>query len=898
MQARYVATALVAVLSTSSATAAAAQTERSVVPLAQGWEFKRGGEVDPAQVAQAAGSQAAGSQAAGSWEAVSVPHTWNRVGYYVPNPQTHLNRAETVDKYQGVGWYRMTFTPDASFNGKRAWLQFDAASRTAEVWLNGQKIGEHKGGFSRFRLDATKAMRFGQANTLLVKVDNTQPAEGSSTADILPLAGDFFVHGGLYRPVSMIATNAVHVDMLDSGGSGIFATTKSIDATGAKVDVRVRIANDGSKTEAVNAVVSLVDADGKTVATQTRRISLRANGASETVQTLSVNAPHLWNGVADPYLHRLVVEIASPSGVVLDRVDQAFGIREMRADPARGFLLNGKPLRLHGVGYHQDREGKGWAVSPADIEQDFTIMREMGVNTIRLTHYQHGQVIHDLADRYGMVLWDEIPLVSKWTQGDAMSASPALRDDARQQLRELIRQNGNHASVFSWGIANEVDFGTSIPAFITAKSGIAPDPMALLHDLGALAKAEDPSRATALATCCERDLGPKSDVPITATAADLGGANRYFGWYYGAPGDLGPHLDELRAKRPNQPLSVTEYGAGGATTIHTDNPLGGKVDQRGRNQPEEYESYIHETAWATLAAKPYLWATWLWNSFDFATTVRREGDAIDVNTKGLVTYDRAIRKDAYYFYKANWTATPTVHVNGRRYVDRAYPAADVRVYSNAPRTDLLVNGRVVGTLAACPERICVWSNVALAAGVNRVVARGVFPTGVVEDAIEWQVAADASRAVRIDSGALVAPEIAGKRYGSDAFFEGGKFGEINAWSGYGPRPEKKVVAGTIEGAVAETYREGRFGYRVPLANGRYTVDMTFVEPSLAAGARQFDVTANGKRAIVALDVAAVAGGPLKSVTRRIVVQVTGGMLDLQFVPVRGDAIVSGIEITR
>ncbi len=884
MQTRYVAAALVAVIATPTA----AQTGRPVVSLAQGWEFKRGGNVDPTQAAQAAGS----------WETVSVPHTWNRVGYYIPNPQTHVNRAETVDKYQGVGWYRMTFTPTAAFTGKRAWLQFDAASRTAEVWLNGQKLGEHKGGFSRFRLDASKAMRPGQANTLLVKVDNTQPEEGSSTADVLPLAGDFFVHGGLYRPVSMIATNAVHVDMLDSGGSGVFATTRLIDSGGAKVDVRVRIANDATRAQAVNAVVSLIDADGKTVATETRRISLRANGVSETVQTLSVKAPHLWNGVADPYLHRLVVEIASPSGAVLDQVDQAFGIRAMHADPARGFVLNGQSLRLHGVGYHQDREGKGWAVSPADIEQDFAIMREMGVNSIRLTHYQHGQVIHDLADRYGMVLWDEIPLVSKWTQGDAMSASPALRDDARQQLRELIRQNGNHASVFNWSIANEVDFGTSIPAFITAKSGKAPDPMPLLHELDALAKVEDPSRATALATCCERDLGPKSDVPITATAADLGGANRYFGWYYGKPGELGPHLDELHAKRPNQPLSVTEYGAGGATTIHTDNPLGGKVDQRGRNQPEEYESYIHEKAWATLAAKPYLWGTWLWNSFDFATTVRREGDAIDVNTKGLVTYDRAIRKDAWYFYKANWTATPTVHVNSRRYADRVYPATDVRVYSNAPRTDLLVNGRVVGTLTDCPEMICAWPNVALSAGVNRVVARGVFPTGAVEDAIEWRTPADAARAIRIDSGALVAPEIAGKRYGSDAFFDGGTFGEINAWSGYGPRPDKKVVSGTTEGTVAETYREGRFGYRVPLANGRYTVDLSFVEPSLAAGARQFDVTANGKRAIAGLDIAAVAGGPLKSVTRRIVVKVTGGILDLQFVPIRGEAIVSGIEITR
>ncbi len=885
MQTRYVAAAVIAVM----AAPAAARSERSVVPLAQGWEFQRGGDVDPAQAAQAAGF----------WERVSVPHTWNRVGYYMPDPQTHLNNAESVDKYQGVGWYRMTFTPPAMDADQRAWLQFDAASRTAEVWLNGQRIGGHKGGFSRFRLDATRALRAGQANTLLVKVDNTQPAQGSSTADILPLAGDFFVHGGLYRPVSLIVTNAVHVDMLDAGGSGIFATTNSIDAAMAKVAVRVRIRNDGTKPQAVNAVVRLIDAGGKTVATGTRRIPLRADTASESVQSLSVASPHLWNGVADPYLHRLVVEIATPSGAVLDRVEQAFGIREMRADPARGFMLNGKPLRLQGVGYHQDREGKGWATAPADIEQDVAIMREMGVNSIRLTHYQHGQVIHDLADRYGMVLWDEIPLVSRWTWGDDAVATAGLRDDARQQLRELIRQNGNHASVFNWGIANEVDFGKSLPAFITtSKDTPAPDPLPLLRELNALAKSEDPSRATALATCCEGRLLGSADIPITAEAADLGGANRYFGWYYGQPGDLGKHLDSLRALRPNQPVSVTEYGAGGATTIHTDNPLGGKVDQRGRNQPEEYESYIHETAWATLSAKPYLWGTWLWNSFDFATTVRREGDAIDINTKGLVTYDRKIRKDAYYFYKANWTATPTVHVAGRRYVDRAYPVADVRVYSNAPRTDLLVNDRVVGTLSACPQMICAWSNVALAAGANRVVARGVFPTGAVDDAIEWRVAPEAARSVRIDSGALVAPEIAGKRYGSDAFFDGGSFGDINAYSGYGPRPEKKVVAGTPEGAVAETYREGRFGYRVPLANGRYTVELSFVEPSLAAGARQFDVVANGKRAIAALDIAAVAGASLTRVTRRIVVPVTDGMLDLKFVPIKGDAIVSGIEITR
>jgi len=874
---------MIGVLAVSPAAAA----DRTEVKLAEGWEFRRGGEVDPAVTARATGA----------WEKVSVPHSWNRVGYYIPDPQRHLNRADNVDKYQGVGWYRLTFTPGADFAGRRAWLQFDAASRTAEVWLNGKRLGTHRGGFSRFRLDATDAMVAGRPNTLLVKVDNSQPEPGSSTADVLPLAGDFFVHGGLYRPVSLIATDPIHVDMLDAGGSGILAVTRSIASGRATVDVRVRLRNDGPRRQAATATVRLLDAAGASVADATRRVTLDARGAAEVAQTLVVRDPHLWNGVADPYLHRLVVEIASASGAVLDRVEQPFGIRQMRADPDRGFFLNGKPLRLHGVGYHQDREGKGWAVDAADIEQDVAIMREMGVNTIRLTHYQHGQTIHDLADRYGLILWDEIPLVSKWTLGADTVETAQLRENARQQLRELIRQNANHASVFTWGIANEVDFGKSIPAFITtAKDAPAPDPLPLLRDLDRVAKAEDPSRPSALATCCEGRLADSAEVPTTAVAADLGGANRYFGWYFGTPDDLGPHLDGLHALRPRQPLSVTEYGAGGATTIHTDNPLGGPVDQRGRNQPEEYESYIHERAWQTLTGKPYLWATWLWNSFDFATTVRREGDAIDVNTKGLVTYDRLTRKDAFYFYKANWSQNPTVYINGRRHVDRAYPAADVRVYSNAPRTELLVNGRSVGSLDACPQRICVWPKVALTTGTNRVVARGLFAAGPQEDGVEWRVSSAVARAVRIDSGALVAAEVAGERYGSDDFFDGGTAGTVNAYSGYGPRPEKKVVTGAAGGLLAESYRQGRFGYRVPLPNGRHTVVMTFVEPSLAAGARQFDVTANGRRVIAALDVAAAAGGPLKAITRRVAVRVDGGVLDLRFTPTRGDAIVSAIEI--
>ncbi|WP_240502034.1 glycoside hydrolase family 2 TIM barrel-domain containing protein [Sphingomonas panacis] len=860
---------------------------RTIIPLADGWRFHLGDSGD---------ASAGTSFNDLAWSPVSVPHTWNHVGYYRSDPSSHRNRADNIDKTQGTGWYRLHFTPSTDLHGKRAWLEFDAASRIASVWLNGKKLGEHAGGFSRFRLDATDALELGRVNTLAVRVDNTAPATGASaTADVLPLTGDFFVHGGLYRPVRLIAVEPIHIDLADFGGSGVFATTTSATAAAARVAVRTRITNADRHAGTARVTASLIDADGRTAASMQRSLKFAGAATQDAALTLDVASPHRWQGVDDPYLYTLSIDVTDADGRLLDRVRQPFGIRTIRIDPDRGLFLNDKHVQLRGVGYHQDREGKGWAIDSADVAADVAIMREMGVNAIRLTHYQHGQTIHDLADRYGLLLWDEIPLVSAWTRRGELEPRAALIDNARQQMRELIHQNGNHPSVVSWGIANEVDFGNSFPAFLTGYAdGKAPDPIPLLKILQDVAHAEDSSRQTALATCCEGRLFDQGvAIPTTAAAADLGGANRYFGWYFGVPGDLGPHLDMLHAKRPQQPLSVTEYGAGGATSIHTDDVRGGAIDSRGVTQPEEYESYIHEEAWKTLKARPYLWATFLWNSFDFATTIRTEGDAQDINTKGLVTYDRGIRKDAYYFYKANWTQTPTIHINGRRYVDRAYRVTDISVYSNAVSTELVLNGRPLGPRGDCPDRICVWKGVALDVGTNKLVARG----GATEDRVEWTLSPDAAANVRIDTGAIVAAP-ARARYGSDAFFTGGKAGTLNKPAEYGKPAVSATIMGAAEVAVAATYREGRFRYAIPLADGRYRVTLTFVEPSLAAGERVFDVTANGKTIVKAIDIARVTGGAAKALQRSATVAVRGGVLDLGFEPIKGDAIVSAIEIVR
>lgn len=886
--ARIAITALLAGTALPVAAQPAKQDARQVTVLADGWRFHLG---DLGEEATTGGYDDFG------WASVQVPHSWNRVGYYRPNSETHLHRADTVNKTQGRGWYRLHFRAPAA-TGKRVWLEFDAASRVASVWLNGRKIGVHAGPFSRFRFDVSDAVKPGADNLLVVQVDNSAPAEGGATADVLPLTGDFFVHGGLYRPVRLIVAAPVHLDLADLGGSGVYAATKSATRTDARIALRARVANDAAQTAQVQVTARLVDAAGRTAATVKRTLSLAAGAKTEATVDLDIAKPHLWQGVDDPYLYTLDVAVADARGRVVDRVRQPFGIRTITVDPDKGLFLNGRHVALHGVGYHQDREGKGWAISAEDVAQDMAIMREMGVNTIRLTHYQHGQAIHDLADRYGLLVWDEIPLVSAWTRRGEREPRPALVENARQQLRELIRQNGNHPSVINWGIANEVDFGNSFPAFLTGfADGKVPDPMPLLRQLQALAHAEAPDRPTALATCCEgRLFNTGVEIPTTADAADLGGANRYFGWYFGVPGDLGPHLDALHAKRPRQPLSVTEYGAGAATTIHTDDVLGGPIDSRGANQPEEYASYIHEEAWKALKARPFLWATWLWNSFDFATTIRNEGDAQDINTKGLVTYDRQIRKDPYYFYKANWTTTPVVHVNGQRYTQRAYRVTDVRVYSNAPTTELIVNGRVLGSRANCPDRVCVWTRVALSPGANAVVARGRFAKAVVEDKVAWNVSAEAAGAVRIDSGAIVAAT-ASARFGSDAFFLGGEAGTLNKPADYGKPFVPTPIARTEDPAVVATYREGTFAYHVPLRPGRYRVRLTFVEPALAGGARIFDVMANGQPIVQALDVAREAGGTAIALQREVRLAVAGDSLDLRFEPSVGKAIVSAVEIT-
>lgn len=711
--------AVIAALVLAGCTTPRAHVSRQADPreareLMQGWQFRFDDAWDERQAQVAPPSE---------WQSISLPHTWNRLGEY------RLERTGATDDRQGRGWYRLSLDGRALDPGKRHFIEFDAVGNIADAWLNGRHLGRHAGAFSRFRFELTGALEFGSENLLVVRADNSQPQPGSSTEHVIPLLGDFFIHGGIYRPARLISVGPSHISLSDFGGSGVYVDSNLMEGGRAIVAVRAKLTNarSGQQLDA-----RLVDASGAVVARGRQPVGVTAG---ETRVLLEIDSPRLWDGRRDPYLYRLVAALVE-DGLTLDRVEQPIGIRSIRFDSGNGFMLNGRHLSLHGVSRHQDYLGQGWALTREDHERDMALIAEVGANTVRFAHYQHAPEWFDLADRAGMAVWTELPFVNKASFGN-VEASPQLIANARQQMIELIRQNYNHPSVITWGIGNEVDIDLAFK-----RLGPRADARPLLRELNALSQAEDASRPTAIADCCQATPGDKAEyLPTLTGEADLMGYNRYYGWYYGKVGDLGPHLDALHAKYPKVPLSVSEYGAGGALTQHVEDPASHKIDAGGRPHPEEYQSWVHEQSWPQLRERRYLWANWIWNMFDFSSRVRKEGDATDINDKGLVTFDRKVKKDAFFYYKAQWSEEPVAHIASRRFVERTEAVTQLKVYSNADRVALTLNGKPLGEVA-CVDRICRLDKVRLAPGNNIVEAAANFPSGTIRDRVEWRLKAE------------------------------------------------------------------------------------------------------------------------------------------------------------
>jgi len=646
------------------------------------------------QLDEVAGAEAPGLDDHG-WQTVSLPHNWGWEDAQAGRPN-----------FRGPGWYRRALAVTAQ-PGKRYFLRFEAASLVADVWLNGQLLGQHRGGFGAFCFEVTTNLSASGANLLAVRVSNEK------FPDLAPLSGDFSVYGGLYRPVHLIVTDEENIALSDHGSSGVAWSQTSVTATQAVLDVTAQISNGTRKKAPLTLVASVLDTTGQTVVQTETPITLAPRDTAPYYLRLTLPQPHLWNGCQDPYLYRAVVELQTTNGMAVDRVEQPLGLRFYSVDPDRGFFLNGQPYHLHGVDRHQDFMNRGWAITEADMDQDIALLKEIGATVVRCAHYQHRDYFYSLCDRAGILVWAEIPQVN------AVRDTPEFANASRGQLLDLIRQNVNHPAIFAWSLGNEI-------------GSTSDDPHRELQDLATLAHGEDPTRPTIEAT----STGAR---PEMNKIPDLLGWNIYPGWYSGAKEKYGEELDARRENSRHGGLCISEYGAGANTAQHEQNAKQPKPT--GPWHPEEWQAEVHEAAWAAMKQRPFVWGTFVWCMFDFAVSTRHEGDQPGLNDKGLVTRDRQTKKDAFYFYKANWSAEPVLYLTSRRFTERTNAVTDVKIYSNLKAPELFVNGASQGKRSDGENGVFIWKNVALAPGENKISAQAQAGGQTLTDECMWKLSA-------------------------------------------------------------------------------------------------------------------------------------------------------------
>jgi len=610
--------------------------------LNQNWKFARTAEI-PAELPE-------------GWESVSLPHTYNAA-----DGQDGGN-----DYYRGPAVYVRTLRTPGESKNKEFYLECLGAAMTAEVFLNGTRLSRHEGGFSTFRVRLTEALRpTGCDNLLAIRVDN------SENDRVYPQKADFTFYGGLYRDVNLITVPQAHFALIPDGTPGIHVISE-VDlahrSAAVQVDVQTEGVADGETVEL--RIFGADDEDSQHAggaACQTVRAAVRDNHARGSFH---LDPVRLWDGLADPYLYTAEAVLISEGEAgdeesVLDAVSTRFGVRSFRVDPEKGFFLNGRPYPLRGVSRHQDRLGVGNAITPAMMEEDMAVIRDIGANSLRLAHYQQAQAFYDLCDENGILVWAEIPFITKFMEKGIQNTL--------DQMRELITQSSNHPSIYCWGLSNE----------ITASSPVTEELMENHRMLQKLCLEMDPTRPTVMAHAFMLE----KDSPLIGIA-DLGCYNLYFGWYLGELDQNDSFLDEYHSLYPERAIGLSEYGADANIQFHAEHPAQGDYS-------EEFQCVYHEHMVRMIQDRPYLWTTYVWNLFDFAADGRDEGGKKGQNQKGLVEFDHKTRKDAFYLYKALWSREPFVHLCGKRFVNRAGETTRVRVYTNQERVTLYDGTRIV-----------------------------------------------------------------------------------------------------------------------------------------------------------------------------------------------------------
>lgn len=611
---------------------------------------------------------------------VDLPHTWNA--------QDALSGK--IDYKRGIGNYEKNLFIRPEWKGKRLFIRFEGVNNIADVFINRRHIGEHRGGYGAFIFEITGKVEYGKENSILVRVNNGEQL------DIMPLVGDFNFYGGIYRDVHLLITDETCISPLDYASPGVRLIQDSVSHRYAKVRATVDLSNGSSGNQEVELNVRLLDGQ-RVVKEGTKNVNLSGNEVMQQELTFEIDQPHLWNGRQDPFLYQAEVTLFR-NGQMVDRVTQPLGLRFYRIDPDKGFFLNGKHLPLQGVCRHQDRSEVGNALRPQHHEEDVALMLEMGVNAVRLAHYPQATYFYDLMDKNGIIVWAEIPFVGPGGYNDKGFVDlPAFRANGKEQLKELIRQHYNHPSICVWGLFNEL-------------TELGDNPVEYIKELNVLAHQEDTTRPTTSASNQMGDLNFITDAIAW---------NRYDGWYGGTPADLGKWLDRMHKDHPEICIAISEYGAG-ASIYHQQDSLVKTVPTSWWH-PENWQTYYHIENWKTISSRPYVWGSFVWNMFDFGAAHRTEGDRPGINDKGLVTFDRKVRKDAFYFYKANWNREkPMLYLTGKRNTVRTQRLQTITAFTNLSGAELFVNGKSYGKAIPDSYAILEWKNVELEPGENEI----------------------------------------------------------------------------------------------------------------------------------------------------------------------------------
>jgi len=611
---------------------------------------------------------------------VDLPHTWNA--------QDALSGK--IDYKRGIGNYEKNLFIRPEWKGKRLFIRFEGVNNIADVFINRRHIGEHRGGYGAFIFEITGKVEYGKENSILVRVNNGEQL------DIMPLVGDFNFYGGIYRDVHLLITDETCISPLDYASPGVRLIQDSVSHRYAKVRATVDLSNGSSGNQEVELNVRLLDGQ-RVVKEGTKNVNLSGNEVMQQELTFEIDQPHLWNGRQDPFLYQAEVTLFR-NGQMVDRVTQPLGLRFYRIDPDKGFFLNGKHLPLQGVCRHQDRSEVGNALRPQHHEEDVALMLEMGVNAVRLAHYPQATYFYDLMDKNGIIVWAEIPFVGPGGYNDKGFVDlPAFRANGKEQLKELIRQHYNHPSICVWGLFNEL-------------TELGDNPVEYIKELNVLAHQEDTTRPTTSASNQMGDLNFITDAIAW---------NRYDGWYGGTPADLGKWLDRMHKDHPEICIAISEYGAG-ASIYHQQDSLVKTVPTSWWH-PENWQTYYHIENWKTISSRPYVWGSFVWNMFDFGAAHRTEGDRPGINDKGLVTFDRKVSKDAFYFYKANWNREePMLYLTGKRNTVRTQRLQTITAFTNLSGAELFVNGKSYGKAIPDSYAILEWKNVELEPGENEI----------------------------------------------------------------------------------------------------------------------------------------------------------------------------------